>query len=89
MPEQLDNPDQSEAIDSALAKLDIDKIAEKSNALTGGCLRGIDALKVARMVAFNAVRNPGQQIVVAGISGLYVGLTLTMGYSGELCEITI
>lgn len=89
MPEPLDIPDQSESIDLAIAKLDIDELAMKSNALTGGCLRGIDAMKVLRLVAFSAMSNRGKEVVVAGFRGEYDGVTLSLGYSGELLQIIV
>lgn len=87
--EQLDHPEQSSAIDEALASLDTEDLAAKSNALTGGCLRGIDALKVARLVAFSAARNPGRRVVVAGVSGEMAGGRISLGFSGPLCDIQL
>lgn len=77
------------AVDSALVKLDIDGMAAKSNMLTGGCLRGHDAMKVARMVSFAALRAPEKIVSVAGIQGQLKGGTLYLAYSADIVAIEI
>lgn len=89
MSEAIDNPLHQPAVDSALARMDIEGMAAKSNALTGGCLRGQDALKVARMVCFAALRSPHKIITVAGIQGRYAGDRLFLAYSADLIAIEI
>lgn len=89
MSEPIDNPLHAAAVDSALVKLDMAEMAAKSNTLTGGCLRGQDAVKVARMVSFAALRAPEKVVRVAGIMGQFKGGALYLAYSADIVAIEI
>ena len=89
MSDPIDNPTQAAALDAALVKLDIAKLSEISNTLTGGCLRPEDAMKVTRMVALAAIRQPGKTVCVAGIRAEYNAGHLAVGYSREITDIEI
>lgn len=89
MSDTLENPEHAAAVDAALARLNSADMAAKSNALTGGCLRPMDALKLARMVAFSALRAPHKIITVAGIQGRFAGARLFLAYSADITSIEI
>lgn len=63
----LDKPDHVRAVDNFVQTLDGEELAGNMNALSGGCLRGKDAINVARLVSIAALRHPGKAVLVAGL----------------------
>lgn len=89
MSEPLDKPEHTAALDVALKAIDANALAAKSNSLTAGCLRGEDAVKVARMVALAAIRQPGKSVCVAGIRAEFNAGHLSLGLAGHITDIEI
>ena len=63
----FDKPEHVSAVESFVGQLDGDELADNINAISGGCLRGRDALNVARLVSLTALRHRGRAILVAGL----------------------
>lgn len=72
--------------DDLLADLDGELLALKANTLTGGCMRGEDALKVARMVVLAALHAPGTEVIVAGFAACVTGNQLNVYLHGEVAS---
>lgn len=85
----LENPAAAAAIQKMIDAVDAEDLAEKSNAITGGCLRGEDAVKVAGMVCEAAMRQPGRAVHVAGLLATFAEGRLTLSVSGLITETLI
>jgi hypothetical protein len=80
----FDKPEDLATTEALLATLDGSKMAKNCNAITGGCLRAEDALKVAKMVCLAALRRPGQMVQVAGLCALADDTEVCLGYGAQI-----
>lgn len=86
MSEPYHQPEHISFVETMLADLSGEDLAAKGNALTGGCMRGEDALKVAKMVALAAMHAPGTEVIVAGFAACVSGDQLNLYLHGELAS---
>lgn len=86
MSDDYHSPENVKLADDLLADLDGELLALKANTLTGGCMRGEDALKVARMVVLAALHKPGTEVIVAGFAARVTGLQLDVYLHSELAS---
>lgn len=86
MSDEYHSPKNLKLADDLLADLDGEGLAVKANALTGGCMRGEDALKVGRMVILAALHAPGTEIIVAGFAACVNGTQLDFYMHGEVAS---
>jgi hypothetical protein len=86
MSEDYHHPAHVKLAEDLLADLDGEGLAMKANALTGGCMRGEDALKVGRMVILAALHAPGTEILVAGFAACVNGPQLDFYMHGEVAS---
>lgn len=85
----FDQPERSAAVDALIETLDTTDLAAKSNALTGGCLREEDLVKVIKLVAMTAIRTPGLEVIVAGVGASWDGKDLSLFLAAEVATSTL
>ena len=86
MGDDYHKPEHRKLADDLLADLDGEHLASKANALTGGSMRGEDALRVLRMVILAALHAPGTEVIVAGFAAAVVDGTLNVYLHGVLAS---
>lgn len=85
----IDHPDHVKAVDDLIETLDAASLATKSNALTGGCLREEDVLKVVKLTALSAIRLAGREVIVAGVGAVWKDGVLKLFHAAEVVNVPI